>query len=138
MSDAACSCLQRSSPSLSCRSFADTGNWHNKLRGFHLRNDSSEPGDPSLSAGPHQGPDYMRYPIPDAINFMTYLQPSELRILPHSHADFTELSSGEFNSERSTDLSAGPLSILSCPRHLTLLGPCCCSHCSFHPLWLAS
>ena len=77
---------------------ADTGNWHNKLRGFHLRNDSSEPGDRSLSAGPHRGPDYMRYPIPDAINFMTYLQPSELRILPHSHADFTELSSGEFNS----------------------------------------
>ena len=31
---------------------------------------------------------------------MTYLQPSELRILPHSHADFTELSSGEFNSEQ--------------------------------------
>ena len=49
---------------------------------------------------------------------MTYLQPSELRILPHSHADFTELSSGEFNSE-----SAGPLSILSGPRHLTLF-PC--------------
>ena len=121
VSDAACSCLQRSSPSLSCRSFADTGNWHNKLRGFHLRNDSSKPGDPSLSAGPHQGPDYMRYPIPDAINFMTYLQPSELRILPHSHADFTELSSGEFNSERSTDLCAGPL-----------------SHCSFHPLWPAA
>lgn len=35
--------------------------------------------------------------VPDAINFMAYLQDSELRVLPGSHADFTELSAGQFN-----------------------------------------
>jgi hypothetical protein len=84
----------------------DTGNWHNKLRQFHLANGSSAPAravGPSAggsavdqsgttaaaAAAAAQSAQGLRYafdPVPDAINFMTYLQESELRVIPGTHA----------------------------------------------------
>ena len=82
----------------------DTGNWHNQLRQFHLRNESHRPAAESSESaaadesdrGPPLRPDGAPV-VPGAVNFMTYLQDSELRVLPGSHADFTELSFGQFN-----------------------------------------